>query len=62
MLILERRKGESVRINDDITIRVIAVKGESVKIAFDAPAKHSVHREEVYKRIHGEASTEEVAS
>lgn len=62
MLILKRRKGESVRINDDIKIRVMAIKGENVVIAFDAPTKHSVHREEVYKRIHGEASTDEVTS
>ena len=51
MLILTRRNGESLKIGDDVTITVLGVKGNQVRLAIDAPREISVHREEVYDRI-----------
>ena len=51
MLILSRRSGESIRINDDITITVLQAKGGQVKLGINAPREVAVHREEVYERI-----------
>ena len=52
MLILTRRVGESVIICDDITITVLGVRGNQVRLGVNAPKDVSVHREEIYKRIH----------
>lgn len=54
MLILTRRPGESIRINDDVSITVLAVKGTQVRIGIDAPKGVTVHREEIYKKIQEE--------
>lgn len=54
MLILTRKYGEKIIIGDDITVQIIGVKGGCVKIAIDAPKDISVHREEIYKKIHKE--------
>ncbi|MGV8917796.1 MAG: carbon storage regulator CsrA [Pseudomonas sp.] len=51
MLILTRRPGETIRINDDISITVIAVQGQQVRVGISAPAAVAVHREEIYQRI-----------
>ena len=51
MLILTRRVGESLIINDDIAITVLQVKGNQVRIGIQAPKNVSVHREEIYDRI-----------
>jgi len=54
MLILTRRPGESVMIGDNISVRVIEVKGAQVRIGIEAPKDIAVHREEIYERIHAE--------
>ena len=51
MLILTRKVGESVLIGDDISITVLSVRGNLVKLGVQAPKEVSVHREEIYQRI-----------
>ncbi|HAT1722245.1 TPA: carbon storage regulator CsrA [Legionella pneumophila] len=51
MLILTRRIGETVMINDDIYITVLGVKGNQVRLGFDAPHDVIIHRQEIHQKI-----------
>ena len=51
MLILTRRVGESLMVGDEVTVTVLEVKGNQVRIGIDAPKHISVHREEIFNRI-----------
>ena len=54
MLILTRRVGETLMIGDQITVTILGVKGNQVRVGVHAPKDVSVHREEIYERIQGE--------
>lgn len=54
MLILTRRIGESIIINDDIEVTVLAIKGNQVRLGIKAPENIGIHREEIYQRLHEE--------
>ena len=58
MLILTRRAGETVMIGSDVTITVLGVKGNQVRIGINAPKDIAVHREEIFERIQAEKAAE----
>ncbi len=59
MLILTRRAGETVMIGNDITITVLGVKGNQVRIGINAPKEIAVHREERFERLQSEKSAKD---
>lgn len=58
MLILTRRTGETFMVGDDVTVTVLGVKGNQVRLGINAPANVPVHREEIYERIKRELAGE----
>ena len=60
MLVLSRKKGESIVINNDITITVVDIRGDKVRLGVVAPKEIPVHRQEVYDAIH-KASQERIS-
>ncbi|NLO92660.1 MAG: carbon storage regulator CsrA [Clostridiaceae bacterium] len=51
MLVLTRKKGQSIMIGNDIEISIIDIQGDQVRIGIDAPKKVTIHRKEVYEEI-----------
>lgn len=58
MLILTRRVGETLMVGDNVTVTVLGVKGNQVRIGVNAPKEVAVHREEIYQRIQNEKAGE----
>lgn len=61
MLVLSRKKDEKIIIGDQITLMVIDIRGDKVRLGIDAPKDVAVHRQEVYEAIRREADSEETS-
>ena len=61
MLVLSRKIGETIVINDNITMTVLGIQGGQIKMGITAPKEVSVHREEIFERIKREGQRKEIA-
>ena len=59
MLVLSRKKNESIIINDHIVVTVVEIRGDKVRLGIDAPKEVTVHRREVYEAIQNQAKARE---
>ncbi|MGD9632879.1 MAG: carbon storage regulator CsrA [Pirellulales bacterium] len=57
MLVLSRKVNESIRINEDVTVTVMGLRGDKVRLGVEAPREIPVHREEVYQAIQREIAS-----
>ncbi|HEU5115497.1 MAG TPA: carbon storage regulator CsrA [Isosphaeraceae bacterium] len=62
MLVLSRKKNESIIINDNITVTVVEIRGDKVRLGIDAPKDVTVHRREVYEAIQSQSRRGENSS
>ena len=62
MLVLSRKKNESIIISDNITVTVIEIRGDKVRLGIEAPKDVSVHRREVYEAIQNQARAHDAGS
>jgi carbon storage regulator len=62
MLVLSRKKNESIVINNDVIVTVVEIRGDKVRLGIVAPKEVPVHRQEVYEAIHGKDSIEPAAA
>jgi len=62
MLVLSRKKNESIIINDHITVTVVEIRGDKVRLGIDAPKDVTVHRREVYEAIQNQAKIHEASA
>lgn len=58
MLVLSRRKNQVIRIGDRISVTVVDIRGDKIRLGIEAPQDVPVHRQEVYDAIHGETDQE----
>ncbi len=59
MLVLSRKKNETIVINNDITVTVVEIRGDKVRLGIVAPKEIPVHRQEIFDAIHGKPFTAE---
>ncbi len=62
MLVLSRKKNESIIINDSITVTVIEIRGDKVRLGIEAPKDITVHRREVYEAIQNQARSRDTGT
>ena len=59
MLVLSRKKNESIVINNDVTVTVVEIRGDKVRLGIVAPKEVPVHRQEVFDAIHGKEPSDQ---